>query len=77
MKNQVFDWENCLFIPSVFTPNMDGVNDFWEIYNIEIYEPEIILTIYNRWGQVVYDIEGYIMKTFRMEIINQMVLHSK
>ena len=41
-ENQVFDWENCLFIPSVFTPNMDGVNDFWEIYNIEIYEPEII-----------------------------------
>ena len=55
---EVYDWENCLFIPSVFTPNMDGINDFWEIYNIEIYEPEILLTVYNRWGQVVYDIEG-------------------
>ena len=38
--HEVFDWINCLFIPSVFTPNMDGVNDFWEIYNIELYEPK-------------------------------------
>ena len=57
-QNEVYDWENCLFIPSVFTPNMDGVNDFWEIYNIEIYEPNIILNVYNRWGQLVFDLEG-------------------
>ena len=55
---EVYDWINCLFIPSVFTPNMDGVNDYWEIYNIELYEPAIILKVYNRWGQVVFEREG-------------------
>ncbi|MBH76446.1 MAG: hypothetical protein CMP68_04860, partial [Flavobacteriales bacterium] len=55
---EVYDWINCLFIPSVFTPNMDGVNDYWEIYNIELYEPAIILKVYNRWGQIVFEREG-------------------
>ena len=55
---EVFDWINCLFIPSVFTPNMDGVNDYWEIYNIELYEPQILLKVYNRWGQTVFEREG-------------------
>ncbi len=55
---EVYDWINCLFIPSVFTPNMDGVNDFWEIYNIELYEPQILLRVYNRWGQTVFEREG-------------------
>ena len=55
---EVYDWINCLFIPTVFTPNMDGVNDFWEIYNIELYEPQILLRVYNRWGQTVFEREG-------------------
>ena len=55
---EVYDWVNCLFIPSIFTPNMDGVNDFWEIYNIELYEPQILLQVYNRWGQTVFQREG-------------------
>ena len=48
-------WNNCLFIPSVFTPNADGINDFWDIYNIELYEPGVNVKIFNRWGQVVYE----------------------
>ena len=51
-------WENCLFIPSVFTPNSDGINDLWDIYNIELYEPGVSVKIFNRWGQIVYD-NGY------------------
>ena len=48
-------WENCLFIPSVFTPNGDGINDFWDIYNIELYEDSgVKITVFNRWGQIVY-----------------------
>jgi len=48
-------WENCLFIPSVFTPNSDGINDFWDIYNIELYEDSgVKVTVFNRWGQIVY-----------------------
>ena len=58
VNTKFFDWINCLFIPSVFTPNMDGVNDYWEIYNIELYEPQILLKVYNRWGQTVFEREG-------------------
>ncbi|MBF26066.1 MAG: hypothetical protein CMP49_06115, partial [Flavobacteriales bacterium] len=48
-------WENCLFIPSVFTPNGDGINDLWDIYNIELYEESgVRVTVFNRWGQIVY-----------------------
>ena len=48
-------YNNCLFIPSVFTPNNDGINDLWDIYNIEIYEPGVIVKLFNRWGQIVYE----------------------
>ena len=48
-------WNNCLFIPSVFTPNSDGINDLWDIYNIELYEPDVTVKIFNRWGQLVYE----------------------
>jgi len=51
-------WDNCLFIPSVFTPNSDGFNDLWEIYNIELYEPGASVTIFDRWGQIVYKNDG-------------------
>jgi len=51
-------WNNCLFIPSVFTPNSDGINDLWDIYNIELYEPGVTVKIFNRWGQIVYQTDG-------------------
>ncbi len=41
-----------------FSPNGDGINDFWQIENIQ-YHPENIVTIYNRWGDAVFRIEGY------------------
>ncbi|MAQ47428.1 MAG: hypothetical protein CMD27_00925 [Flavobacteriales bacterium] len=44
---------DCLVIPSLFTPNGDGLNDIWEIGGIENY-PDAIIHIYNRWGQVVF-----------------------
>jgi gliding motility-associated-like protein len=43
----------CLVIPSAFTPNGDGVNDKWEIRNIELY-PGAYIHVFNRWGQEVY-----------------------
>jgi gliding motility-associated-like protein len=39
-----------LFIPDFFTPNSDGINDTWEIGEIEYYT-EAIITIYDRWGK--------------------------
>jgi gliding motility-associated-like protein len=44
-------------IPEVFTPNGDGVNDFFVIKGIQ--KTENTLTIYNRWGNKVYKMDNY------------------
>jgi gliding motility-associated-like protein len=45
-------------IPNTFTPNGDGINDTWNIKNIENY-PGLTLEIYNRYGQLIYRSVGY------------------
>ena len=47
-----------LFIPNGFTPDRDGINDTWEITNIDKY-PNCQVKIFNRWGTVIYTSEGY------------------
>lgn len=47
-------------ISSGFTPNNDGVNDRWIIDNIELF-PESIVSIFNRWGQLLYRQRSYNM----------------
>ncbi|WP_343613736.1 HYR domain-containing protein [Flavobacterium sp.] len=41
-----------------FSPNNDGINDFWEIDGITDY-PENEVLIYSRWGDLVYQTKGY------------------
>jgi len=54
-----FDDQNCeLVIPNVFTPNADGVNDVFEIKNLEHY-PVGQIVIYNRWGKKVFEHNSY------------------
>ena len=50
--------EDNLEVYSSLTPNGDGNNDLFIIRNIENY-PENNVSIYNRWGIVVYDVDGY------------------
>lgn len=50
--------EKNLEIPNAITVNDDQINDFWIIKNIEGY-PTSSLTIYDRWGQQVYNTIGY------------------
>lgn len=55
---QVLLLERCselLFIPNVFTPNNDGDNDYFIAYGTGI--TQITITIYNRWGNIVYTSE--------------------
>ena len=41
-----------------FSPNGDGINDFWEINGIE-NSPQNVVNIYNRWGDLVFTISNY------------------
>ena len=48
---------SCLYIPDVFTPNGDGVNDYFEMIrhcNLETFVGDI----YNRWGEKLYHWEN-------------------
>ena len=51
---------NCddLEIYNSISPNGDGVNDEFIIRNIDFY-PDNTLEIYNRWGVLVYEANGY------------------
>ncbi|MBR4583249.1 MAG: gliding motility-associated C-terminal domain-containing protein [Bacteroidales bacterium] len=46
-------YADCLKIPNVFTPNGDGINDTWEIGNIDMF-PKAKIYVFNRWGQMIY-----------------------
>jgi gliding motility-associated-like protein/uncharacterized repeat protein (TIGR01451 family) len=48
----------CLTVYNVFTPNSDGINDVFKIDCIENY-PNNKLSIYNRYGDLVYNKENY------------------
>jgi gliding motility-associated-like protein len=50
------------FIPEAFSPNNDGVNDYFEILGIEHYEGNSI-EIFNRWGNRVYRADNYGIET--------------
>lgn len=46
-------------IPNLFTPNSDGKNDVFVIPNLSVLYPECSVKIYNRWGGLVFESEGY------------------
>ncbi len=48
----------CLTIDKKFSPNGNGENEFFNIDCISSY-PKNTLEIYNRWGNIVYEKEGY------------------
>ncbi len=47
----------CLDIPTVFTPNGDGVNDDWQIDGVSAIN-NIHIEIYNRWGDLIFSFDG-------------------
>lgn len=58
------DWRDNIqihvrvFVPQGFSPNSDGINDYLHIKGIEVYKDNSI-TVFNRWGSIVYDEKGY------------------
>ncbi|MCF6357877.1 MAG: gliding motility-associated C-terminal domain-containing protein, partial [Draconibacterium sp.] len=58
----VFVTEYEFLIPNAFSPNGDGINDYFEIIGIEKYEGNSI-SIFNRWGNEVYKAVNYGIST--------------
>ncbi|PWJ44385.1 PKD domain-containing protein [Sediminitomix flava] len=44
---------NRMFAPDAFTPNNDGINDYFFLETA--YTAEITLQIFNRWGEVIFE----------------------
>ena len=55
---EVVDTTTDLVIYNGFSPNEDGINDYFRIKNIELY-PNNHLIIFNRWGNRVYETDRY------------------
>jgi len=49
---------NDFFIPEGFSPNADGINDVFFIRGLDYY-PGNSITIFNRWGDKVFDANPY------------------
>lgn len=47
--------KGSLYIPNVFTPNGDNVNDQFEVSYTQNYFSHLNMKIYNRWGQQIYE----------------------
>ncbi len=43
-----------ILIPDGFSPNNDGINDTFEINNLEVLYPNFKMEIYNRYGNLIY-----------------------
>ena len=49
-------FENCeIIIPTAFTPDDDQVNDTWNLGDIDVIYPNNVVSIYNRWGNKIYE----------------------
>jgi len=47
-----------LKVYNAFSPNGDGINDYFEIEHSERF-PEMLVEVYNRWGSLLYSSVGY------------------
>ena len=59
IHDSVLVWNQCpIENINVFTPNNDGINDFFVPINLDDY-PNPSVLVYNRWGKLVYANENY------------------
>jgi gliding motility-associated-like protein len=50
--------DQWLYLPNIFSPNADGVNDAWEAHAGPAVRQFLSLKVFSRWGDQVYTREG-------------------
>ena len=45
------DCDFAIYVPNVFTPNGDGINDLFRVVSVNLESIEVL--IFNRWGQLI------------------------
>jgi gliding motility-associated-like protein len=53
-KTVIIDEDFTLYVPNAFSPNDDGVNDFFFPKGIGIDETKYQMWIYDRWGNMIF-----------------------
>jgi gliding motility-associated-like protein len=43
-----------IYVPNVFSPNGDGINDYFTIYSSDPFANIIEIEIFDRWGELVF-----------------------
>ncbi|MDP4853881.1 MAG: gliding motility-associated C-terminal domain-containing protein, partial [Saprospiraceae bacterium] len=46
-----------LFVPEIFSPNGDGINEYLIIRGLNNF-PNATIKVFNQWGQIVFDSKG-------------------
>jgi gliding motility-associated-like protein len=65
---------DCIFIPSAFSPNGDGLNDYFTpVWADESYISTYRMFIYNRFGQKVFSTDDKLSKGWNGKFKNQYV----
>lgn len=59
--------DGAIVVRNGISPNGDGLNDFWIIHNIQFLEPQNRVSLFNRWGDMVFEMENYNNTTQRFE----------
>lgn len=54
-RNLLVNESFTMFIPNGFTPDMDGLNDAWELHGIDVDETDFHVLIFDRWGRKVFE----------------------
>lgn len=52
-------------VVNTFTPNEDGINDFWDLSDITTSFPNASVKLFNRWGNEVFNTNDYASNPFK------------